>query len=151
MSHWETDLVTVEEAAEILGLHRSQARAILGEPYTVWQTAAGRMQYVYEKKQVELIKQSRDEKKQKRAAEHGLRSCYYCHLKFAKQQLCDGLCVRCYAKKIARNFACHGDCFRFAPDIQRLHELADAVNQLEIENAHSECCPCHSQPTHPDQ
>lgn len=151
MGNWETDLVTVEEAAEILGLHRSQARAILGEPYTVWQTAAGRMQYVYERKAVESIKHRREEIFRKRKDEKGMRSCYYCHCKFQKQQLCDGLCACCQARKIARNFACHGDCMKHKIDLSRLHTLADAILRLEIENAHSECCPCHSQSTHPDQ
>lgn len=131
MSNWETDLVTVEEAAEILGLHRSHARAILGEPYTVWQTAAGRMQYVYERKEVEHIKCKRDEIFQKRKAEKGMRSCYYCHCKFQKQQLCDGLCPCCHARKIARNFACHGDCFRYELDVQRLRILKNEIIQLE--------------------
>jgi hypothetical protein len=131
MSNWETDLVTVEEAAEILGLHRSHARAILGEPYTVWQTAAGRMQYVYERKEVEHIKCKRDEIFQKRKAEKGMRSCYYCHCKFQKQQLCDGLCPCCQARKLARNFACHGDCFRHELDVQRLRILKNEIIQLE--------------------
>lgn len=151
MSNWETDLVTVEEAAEILGLHRSQARAILGEPYTVWQTAAGRMQYVYEKKEVERIKHRRDEIFQKRKQEKGLKSCYYCHCKFTRQQLCDGLCVCCQARKIARNFACHGDCMKYKFDINRLHTLAEAIVRLETENEHSTNLESHPELTHPDQ
>lgn len=132
----EVNLITIEEAAEFLGLKRSQARAILGEPDTVWQTAAGRIQYVYDKRRVEDIKTRRDKILATRIAQRGMRSCYYCHLKFNRHELCDGLCVKCHARKIVRNFACHGDCFRHELDVQRLRILSDAINRLESENEH---------------
>lgn len=136
MNIQEVDLITVDEAAVILGLKRSQARAILGEPHTVWRSAAGRSQYVYLKTEVELIKRKRESIIQKRIAQRGFRSCYYCHQKFEKNQLCDGLCADCQAKKIVRNFACYGDCFRHELDVQRLRILSNAINRLETENAH---------------
>lgn len=129
-------LVTIEEAAEILGLKRSQTRAVLGEPYTVWQTAAGRIQYVYQRDQVEYIKSRRDEIIEKRIKQRGYRSCYYCKLKFSRKELCDGLCADCQARKIVRNFACHGDCFRHELDAQRLRILSSAINRLKSENGH---------------
>lgn len=132
----EVDLVTIEEAADILGLKRSQARAILGEPYSVWQTAAGRTQYVYEKSRVEYIKARREEIIRKRIELRGMRSCYHCRQKFERKDLCDGLCANCQARKIVRNFACHGDYYRHELDVQRLRILSEAAaTLLEAGNA----------------
>ena len=132
----EVKLVTIEEAAEILGLKRSQARAVLGEPYTAWQTAAGRIQYVYQRNQVEYIKARREEIIRKRIKQRGMRSCYHCRQKFERKDLCDGLCANCQARKIVRNFACHGDYYRHELDVQRLRILSEtAATLLEAGNA----------------
>ena len=131
ISAQESYCVTVDEAAAILGLKRSQTRAILGEPYNSWLTASGRTQYVYLKEVVERVRQKRAERIAEKQCHKGYRSCYYCRKKFAKKELCDGLCQDCQARKIARNFACHGDCFRHELDMQRLLILKNAVSQLE--------------------
>jgi hypothetical protein len=59
--------------------------------------------------------------------------------------------VCCQARKIARNFACHGDCMKYKFDINRLHTLAEAIVRLETENEHSTNLESHPKSTHPDQ
>ena len=131
----EVNLVTIEEAAAILGLKRSQARAVLGEPYNSWFTAAGRTQYVYLRSLVENIKTRRENIIKKRIEQRGYRSCYHCHEKFTKSQLCDGLCNGCYARKVVKNYACHGDCYRHELDVQRLEMLKQAIKDIETGHA----------------
>lgn len=126
----ENDLLTIEEVAEILGVKRSQARALVGEPDKAWTTAAGRTQYVYDAKRVLYIKARRAEIKKKRAEQKGYRSCYYCHDKFIKKDLCDGLCVNCSAQKVVKNFVYRGDWFSPTMDMKRLLVLANAVKNF---------------------
>lgn len=126
----EEDYVTTEEAAEIFGLKRSQARAILGEPDSSWLCATGQVQYIYLRSRVLDIKSRREEQLRKRRMELGQRSCYYCRKRFVKSDLCDGLCAECQAKKLVKNFACHGDCFRHELDIQRVRLLMNACDVI---------------------
>ena len=72
----------LREASEILGLHRSQARALLGEPDKVWESAAGRIQYIFKRDRVFAVKQKREARKEKMQIEHGLRACYFCREKY---------------------------------------------------------------------
>ena len=133
----EADYVTVEEAAEMLGLHRSQARTILGEPDHSWRSAAGRIQYIFKLSRVLEIKTYREEKLKKKLEQHGFRACGCCHTKFSKKDLCDGLCCSCQARKVVRNFACHGDYFSNAVDNNRLRALVAAIKLFspqDIEN-----------------
>ncbi|MBQ9787024.1 MAG: hypothetical protein IJW33_02510 [Lentisphaeria bacterium] len=136
----EEDFVTTEEAAEILGLRRSQARAVLGEPDHSWYSAAGRIQFVFRLDRVLDIKARREEHFRKRAAQLGFRSCLHCNSKFSPKELCDGLCTDCQARKLVRNFACRrGDFFRKELDAQRLRALSEAVRhfaELDSKNAH---------------
>lgn len=126
----EADYVTVEEAAEMLGLHRSQARTVLGEPDLSWRSAAGRIQYIFKLSRVLEIKTYREEKLKKKLEQHGFRSCGCCHSKFSKKDLCDGLCGSCQARKIVRNFACHGDYFYNTVDVSRLKLLEEAIKNF---------------------
>ena len=136
----EADFVTIEEAAEMLGLHRSQARAILGEPDHTWLSAAGRVQYIFRISRVLEIKNARAEKLKKKLEQVGLKSCGHCHEKFAKKELCDGICCACQARKVVRHFAYNGDFLRKEIDLKRLDLLIDAVRNMlnqvkqEIEN-----------------
>ena len=129
----EENFVTTEEAAEILGLHRSQARALLGEPDRVWESAAGRIQYIFDRQRVLSIKSKREERRIKRQIEQGLRSCYFCREKFHKEELFGGLCPKCQARKLIKNFACHGDCCKNCCDTKRLELLASAIEQIITE------------------
>ena len=129
----EENFVTTEEAAEILGLHRSQARALLGEPDRVWESAAGRIQYIFERQRVLSIKNKREERKIKRQIEQGLRSCYFCREKYHKEDLFGGLCLKCQARKLIKNFACRGDCCKNYCDTKRLQLLANVMNQIITE------------------
>ena len=129
----EENFVTTEEAAEILGLQRSQARALLGEPDRVWESAAGRIQYIFDRQRVMSIKDKREQRKIKRQTEQGLRSCYFCRENFHKEELFGGLCPSCQARKLIKNFACHGDCCRNCCDNSRLQLLSDAIKQISTE------------------
>lgn len=126
----EEDFVTTEEASEILGLHRTQTRALLGEPDSVWESASGRIQYIFERKRVLSIKSKREERKIKRQIEHGLRSCYFCRGKYQKEDLLGGLCPKCQARKLIKNFVCRGDCCKNNCDTERLLMLSEAISQL---------------------
>ena len=129
----EENFVTTEEAAEILGLHRSQARALLGEPDRVWESAAGRIQYIFDRQRVLSIKSKREERKIKRQTEQGLRACYFCREKYHKEDLLGGLCPKCQARKLIKNFACRGDCCKNCCDTKRLQLLASAIEQIITE------------------
>lgn len=130
----EEDFVTTEEASEILGLHRSQTRALLGEPDYIWFSACGHIQYVFERSRVMEVKQKRDERKQKRLEDLGKLSCIFCRKKFVKSELTSGICPACQARKFIRNFVCCGDCCRKRYDARRLQTLLDALNNFEKEN-----------------
>lgn len=129
----EEDFVTIEEACEILGLQRSQTRALLGEPDRVWESAAGRIQYIFKKEKIYAIKQKRKERQRKREAEHGLRACYFCREKHLKEKLTGGICVECQAKKLVKNFICQGD-YRNRFDLSRLQLLTNVIDQIKQEN-----------------
>ena len=126
----EEDFVTIEEASEILGLHRSQTRALLGEPDRIWESAAGRIQYIYNREHVFSIKTKRETRKTQRQSERGLRICYFCREKFHKEDLFGGLCPACQAKKLVKNFICHGDCCRNCCDKKRLELLSATILQI---------------------
>lgn len=129
----EEDFVTIEEASEILGLHRSQARALLGEPDKVWESAAGRIQYIFKRDRVFAVKQKREARKEKMQIEHGLRACYFCREKYHKEELLGGLCPACQARKLVKNFICRGDCCRNCCDTKRLELLTAAISQMDKE------------------
>lgn len=132
----EADYITIEEAAEMLNLRRSQARAVLGEPDHTWLSAAGRMQFIFKISRVLEIKEMREEKLRKKIAEHGLRSCGHCHNKFDKKTLHDGLCCGCQAKKIVRHFCCK-DFLSKKIDLDKLQTLVEAIRSVvkqEIES-----------------
>lgn len=131
----EENYVTVEEASEILGLQKSQTRALLGEPDRVWESAAGRIQYIFHRARVLSIKQKREDRRIKRQIEAGLRSCYFCKTKYHKEELCGGLCPHCQARKFIKNFACHGDCYRRCFDAERLKVLETAIAELNKEKS----------------
>lgn len=131
----EENFVTTEEAAEILGLQRSQARALLGEPDRVWESAAGRIQYIFDRQRVLSIKSKREERKMKRQAEQNLRSCYFCREKYQKEDLFGGLCPKCQARKLIKNFACRGDCCKNCCDTKRLQLLSNAIEQIITEKS----------------
>lgn len=132
-SDHEEDYVTIEEASEMLGLHRSQTRALLGEPDRIWESAAGRVQYIFNKAHVLSVKTKREAIKCKKQAERGLRICYFCREKFHREELYGGLCPMCQAKKLVKNFICHGDCFKNCCDTERLKMLTTTISQIEKE------------------
>lgn len=135
MDSCKKDFCTIEEAAEILGLRRSQTRAVLGQPDKMHLTCCGQIQYIYSRSRVEAIKQYREEYHKKKEGEKNLKRCYYCHEKFPKAEMCDGLCPACHAWKIVRNFACRGDVIRFAFDKKRLLYIENAIKRCQIEES----------------
>lgn len=130
----DTDYVTVEEACEILQLHRSQTRVLLGAPDRVWQSAVGQIQYVFDVERVYQIKRAREERRKLKEAELNQKECYFCHCKCKKEEMRGGICFDCQARKIVRNFACNGDCGKNCFNIARLKMLAKAIAELDKDN-----------------
>lgn len=135
MKSCEKQYCTIEEAAEILGLRRSQSRAVLGQPDKMHLSSFGQIQYLYSRARVAEVKEHRRLQKMKFESQKNGKRCYYCHEKFPKSQMCDGLCPACHAWKIVRNFACRGDVVRFAFDPKRLIYIENAIKRCQSEES----------------
>lgn len=127
----EDIFLTVEEAAEVLGLGLSQTRALLGEPDNVQFSAVNQIQYVYRRNHVQDVAKRREEKRKCRAETLGKRSCYFCREKFDNSCLSGGFCPSCHARKLVRNFLYCGDACRYEMNKDRLKYLIEAIEYFQ--------------------
>ena len=123
----ETVYMGIRSAADILGVSSLEyARKMLGEPDAREKCKEG-VRYLYSP---EHIEHARCEAAQ-RKSDKGKRSCYHCRKKFLPAELKSGICPDCYAWKITLNFACRGDCTKYAPEAGRLEKLKYAIQKME--------------------
>lgn len=130
-----TELVDVAQAASILGLRGTQARAILGEPDDVDIIPSGQTKYLFRRCRVEELRRRRECERCKRQQDKGKRSCYHCRNRFPECELTSGLCASCQAVKLVKNFACHGNCCNCEVDCSRIRILAGALAKFQLEMA----------------
>jgi hypothetical protein len=126
-----TAMVTIKEAAEILGLSYLQTRIYLGDPDDFTLSKSGHQVHLHEMDKVLRIKERRQGIFEQRVANKGKQKCYHCGDKVDVTDLTSGICSKCYAYKVVKNFACHGDYIHGAVDDDRLNKILDAVNRLK--------------------
>ncbi len=126
-----TDMVTIKEAAEILGLGYLQTRIHLGDPDDFKLSKSGHQMHLHTMDKVLRIKERRQHILEQRIANKGKHKCYHCGDKVDVTDLTSGICSKCQAYKLVRNFACHGDYIHGMIDNTRLNKILDAVSQLK--------------------
>lgn len=129
----EIELISIHEAAEILGLHRTQAVAELGKPDKIVHSKNNKEKYLYFRCRAEEIRRQRECKKCQQQNAKGSRSCYHCRNRFSPCQLTNGICTECQARKLVKNFACHGDVCKFPFDCERVNILSMIVAEYQLE------------------
>lgn len=123
-------LFSVNEAAKVLNLKYSQARAWLGDPDKIDWTATGHLHLLYTETHVMEVKRKREEHLQRRAENLGKRSCYHCRTFHDEKDLISGLCLNCYTRKMVKNFIHHGDCCKYPKDAKRLKALINVIKDF---------------------
>ena len=124
--------VDIIEAAEILGLHRTQAIAVLGKHDLVAISPNNRAKHLYLRCRVEELRRQRECEQCKKENQKGKRSCYHCRNRFSACELTSGICAECQARKLVKNFACHGDCCKFPFDCERVNILSMIVAEYQL-------------------
>ena len=128
----DTQLLTIKQAAELLGLGYLQTRIHLGDPIDYDMSDNGRRRLLYSIDRVMEVKKRRDALKAERALNKGTQKCYQCGTRVPSSDITSGICSKCQAFKIVKNFACHGDYIHGDIDIARLDRVVDAVNALRM-------------------
>lgn len=126
-----TAMVTIKEAAEILGLCYLQTRIYLGDPDDFKVSKSGHQIHLHTMDKVLRIKERRQHIAEQRIANKGKQKCYHCGDKVDVADLTSGICSKCQAYKLVRNFACHGDYIHGVIDNARLNKILDAVSKLK--------------------
>jgi hypothetical protein len=126
-----TAMVTIKQAAEILDLGYLQARISLGDPQDYEIAGSGRKKLLYSMDRVLEVKRRRDEVKALREKNKGTAKCYHCGERVEIRDLTSGICSKCQAFKIIKNFACHGDYIHGSIDMHRLEKVIEAVMRLQ--------------------
>ncbi|MBS1369810.1 MAG: hypothetical protein HPZ91_07640 [Lentisphaeria bacterium] len=127
------DLIDVKEAAEILGLGGTQTRAVLGEPDEIDIISTGQAKHLFFRCRVEETRRRRECEQCRKSGDKGKRSCYHCRNRYPECELTSGLCAKCQAAKLVKNFACHGNCCKCPVDCSRLRILAGALAKFQLE------------------
>lgn len=125
------DMLTIKEAAKVLNLGYLQTRIYLGDPddYTV--TVNGKQKYLYTLDHVGDVKNKVMTRRAEKLLNKGKRKCYYCNTLVPKSELISGICTKCHAYKMVKNFACHGRYEDGIVDINRLESVATAIHRLQ--------------------
>lgn len=126
-----TAMVTIKQAAEILNLGYLQARISLGDPQDYEVAGSGRKKLLYSMDRVLEVKRRRDEARALRDKNKGTAKCYHCGARVELRDLTSGICSKCQAFKIVKNFACHGDYIHGVIDVDRLDKVIEAVMLLQ--------------------
>lgn len=124
------NMLTIEEAANVLGVCVTRARALVDQPDHIAHAGNAPARYFYCRKRVEAIAQQRKCEKCLKDSNKGKRPCYLCRTKCFPADMTSGMCASCHAAKIVRNFACKGDCLFHSPEERRVQILCQAVQQL---------------------
>ena len=127
----ESRFLTVEEAAQVMGLQYSQTRALLGDPDSQRVTEAGHIQFLFSEEKVLDRKLKREEYIKKKLEDLGKKACYFCQHRYPIKDLTSGICPGCQARKIVKNFITHGKVFSHAYDKSRLDLLKEAISEIE--------------------
>lgn len=124
------ELMTAKEAAQELKLSYMQTRIYLGDPYDFEICANGRKRLLYTRERVEEIKKRHAEMLAEKEKTKGTRKCYQCGSRVAPNDLTSGICSRCQAFKLVKNFVCHGDYIHSVIDHNRIACVQEAVDRL---------------------
>ena len=126
--------VDIAGAMEITGLSRTSTRALLGHADQTVTAPSGHRKDMYLRCRVEEVKRQYECAKCKRKAEEGKQACYYCHNRFPVSEMTGSkICLSCQAKKMLKNFSCHGDCCLHDIDCDRVRMLTRALAELQLE------------------
>ena len=123
------EFYSVRNAAELIGLKSiSYTRRRLGAPDAVEKQKSG-VRFLYTLRHIEKLKFTLKRERKERESERGKIACYHCRRRCDKCALKSGICPDCQAKKLVKNFACHGDCTKCAPDCHLLRVLDRALHE----------------------
>jgi hypothetical protein len=128
----DIEFMSIDKAAEFLGLGESQTRALLGEPDDIRITASGHAQHLWQYAKITAIAEKRNSLLTLRQNNKGKRSCYQCRERYSEDDLTGGYCAKCHAKKLVRNYICNGNCVRNIPSIERLNILKETIQSIEL-------------------
>ncbi len=125
----ERELITVKEAANILGLGITQTRKLLKFADDRQELDNGAFRSLYCKCRVCEVKREHDCEKCCRDKNKGKLRCWVCHDKHEPCNLTSGLCQKCHAEKIVKNYITCGSCKQcdYSPD--RCACLIDALDK----------------------
>lgn len=126
------DFVDISGAAEMLGLHRTQAICVLGKSDETIITPKGRIKNLYRICRVRETIRQRECEKCERESIKGTRACYHCRNRVSACDLTSGICATCQARKLVKNFACHGDCCKFPYDCERVNILSRVIAEFQL-------------------
>ena len=126
-----SDMITIKEASKILNRGYLQTRIYLGDPDDCIITPNGRRKFLYTTEHVIKVKQRIDSSFEEKQRNKGKRKCDYCGSLLPKEHLTSGMCVRCKAYKIVKNFVYHGDCLCGEMDSERLDYITTAVSRIK--------------------
>lgn len=122
-----TGMVTIKEAAKLLELGYLQTRIYLGYPDDYCISKHGHKVFLYDYDKVVSVIEKRKATIEQRATNKGKHKCYHCGNRVPPTDLTSGVCSKCQAIKLVKNFACHGDYIHGRIDEQRLDRISDAV------------------------
>ena len=125
------DMLTIKEASKLLNRGYLQTRIYLGDPDDCITTLNGRQKFLYTSDHVNKVKERLDITQDVKRRNKGKRKCYYCNTLVPKEELTSGICTKCQAYKMVKNFACHGKYEDGAIDTNRLESIAIALHSLQ--------------------
>ena len=125
------DMLTIKEASKILNRGYLQTRIYLGDPDDCIITLNGRQKFLYTSDHVNKVKERLDIAQNAKLRNRGKRKCYYCNTLVPKEELTSGICTKCQAYKMVKNFACHGKYEDGDIDTDRLESVANALHSLQ--------------------
>lgn len=125
------EMLTIKEASKILNRGYLQTRIYLGDPDDYVTTLNGRQKFLYTTDHVNNVKERLAIAKDIKLRNRGKRKCYYCNTLVPKEELTSGICTKCQAYKMVKNFACHGNYEDGDIDADRLESVASALNSLQ--------------------
>lgn len=126
-----TEMLTIKEASKILNRGYLQTRIYLGDPDDCIITHNGRRKFLYTSDHVNKVKEHLDTAQNTKLRNRGKRKCYYCNTLVPKEELTSGICTKCQAYKLVKNFACHGKYEDGDIDTDRLESIASALHSLQ--------------------
>lgn len=129
------DMITIKEASKILNRGYLQTRIYLGDPDDCIITPNGRQKFLYNSDHVHKVKERLDIAQEAKLRNRGKRKCYYCNSLVPKEELTSGICTKCQAYKMVKNFVCHGKYEDGAIDADRLESITSALHSLQANTA----------------